>query len=581
MIKEISNKGFLLFFGLFILISCSSSSEKGEDSFENDALANEPEQTETKDFEKLQRQLKNEGLDSAGVEAFLKEADLNRDLKDFYRDFYRNRDFNAAWIEEGGLSQQGEDLIKAIEEAPALALDPKDYKLQYLYRLIKKAEGPGAATKALSKLEKELTRAYFQLADHVLKGRLNPEELDAVWKVNPREENLAAHLQQGLATGNIPASIEALEPDFPAYRSLKKALASYKKINKQTNNWEQLPADLVLQPGDSSRYAAQLSQMLLLLGDLKENHREETIYSEVLATAVAGFQERHGLEADSIVAENTLAMLNVPVKERVDQIKLNMERFRWLPDRPKGRHVVVNIPEYRLYVYEGLDNTLSMRVIVGEAYESNTPVFTDSIEYIAFSPTWTVPLSISRDEILPRLRKDPAYLRDRNFILYESWEAAAAEVDPFEVDWEKVKAKEFPYKIVQQPGPNNSLGLVKFMFPNAMDIYLHDTPADYLFERKERDLSHGCIRVEKPVELSQYLLQEEEISRQEVIKNMNLAKPLDIILPEKVPVFIEYRTAWVGPEGKVHFREDIYGHDRKQMKKLQEALASEENRMRG
>lgn len=566
--------------GLVLLISCSSSPEEKIDSRGNAALAKEFKEADGREVEKLHRQIKSEGLDSARLENYIKEAGLEKDLKGYFRDFYRNRDYQLAWIEEEGLSQKGEDLIKVVEESPARALDPEDYKLRYLKKLKKKAERPAASIETYRKLEKELTRAYLQLAAHVLQGRLNPEELDAVWVTSPREKDLAAHLQQALKTGEIAPSIEALEPDFSAYRNLKKALAKYKELAKQTGDWEKLPADLVLKPGDSSRYAAQLSHMLLQLGDLIENQAEETLYSDELAAAVARFQERHGLEADSIVAENTLAMLNFPVNERVEQIKLNMERFRWLPERPKGRHVVVNIPEYRLYVYEGADSTLSMRVIVGEAYESKTPVFTDSIEYIAFSPTWTVPLSISRDEILPRLRKDPSYLSDRNFKLYESWSAAAAEIDPFEVDWEKVKAKEFPYKIVQQPGPNNSLGLVKFMFPNSMDIYLHDTPADYLFERKERDLSHGCIRVEKPVEFAQYLLQEEEISRQEVLKNMNLAKPLDIVLPEKVPVFIEYRTAWMGPEGEVHFREDIYGHDQKQMKKLEMALASEEKRKR-
>jgi murein L,D-transpeptidase YcbB/YkuD len=278
-----------------------------------------------------------------------------------------------------------------------------------------------------------------------------------------------------------------------------------------------------------------------------------------------------------VAAENTLAMLNVPVKERVKQIKLNLERFRWHPERPEGRHVVVNVPELKVYVYEGEDSTLSMRVIVGEAYESVTPIFNDSIEYISFSPTWTVPVSIATEEMLPKLKKDPGYLPSRNFKLYESWEEDAAEVDPYEVNWEKVKADDFPYKIVQQPGANNSLGRVKFMFPNKMSIYLHDTPADYLFDRNERDLSHGCIRVEKPVELAAYLLQEEEMGMAEVEQNMNLPEPLNTVLPEKVPVFIEYRTAWMGSNGRVHFREDIYGHDQKQINKLEVALASAPN----
>lgn len=530
--------------------------------------------SEVVDIEKLHNNMAEEMLDSTGVKEFLMELELSPELKEPYLSFYKERDYQPAWVDEDGLTDNGKELLQAVKESPEQGLNPEDYKLQYLYHLKKKTEKEDAAIESFSKLEKEFTAAYLKYADHVLRGRLNPEKLDALWKTNQREKDLAVHLQQALEEEEVAASLQALEPTYKGYHDLKTALSTYEEIEKETKDWKPLPADLVLKPGDSSEHVARLSKMLVLLGDLEEGQEEEQVYSESLAAALARFQERHGLEPDSIVAENTLAMVNVPVKKRVEQLKLNLERFRWLPEQPEGRHVVVNVPEYKVFVYEGKDSTLSMRVIVGKAYESTTPIFTDSMEYIAFSPTWTVPVSIATEEMLPRLKEDPSYLRDRNFKLYESWEEDAPEVDSERVNWRKVDADDFPYRIVQNPGPNNSLGKVKFMFPNTMDIYLHDTPADYLFKRNERDLSHGCIRLEKPAEFAQYLLQEQNVSLGEIEQNMNLPEPLNTVLPEKVPVFIEYRTAWMGPEGKVHFREDIYGHDRKQMDKLSEAMAS-------
>lgn len=564
----------MLLLPFFLSCSTGTTDSEGKDRA---AFSDWFSGAEVIDIEKLHNKMAEEMLDSTGVREYLKELELPSELEDTYLSFYKERNYQPAWVDEDGLTSDGKELLEAIEESPVQGLNPEDYKLQYLYHLKKKTEKEEAPLESFSKLEKEFTAAYLKFANHILRGRLHPEELDALWKINQREEDLAAHLKQALEEEEVVASLQALEPTYKAYQDLKTALSKYEEIEKKTKDWKPLPADLVLKPGDSSEHVARLSKMLVLLGDLEEGQEEEKIYSESLAAALASFQERHGLEPDSIVAENTLAMVNVPVKKRVEQIKLNLERFRWLPERPEGRHVIVNVPEYKVYVYEGKDSTLSMRVIVGKAYESTTPIFTDSLEYIAFSPTWTVPGSIATEEMLPKLKEDPSYLRKRNFKLYESWDENAPEIDSDGVNWKKVDADDFPYRIVQNPGPTNSLGKVKFMFPNTMDIYLHDTPSDYLFERNERDLSHGCIRLEEPAQFAKYLLQEQNVSLSEIEQDMNLPEPKNTVLPEKVPVFIEYRTAWMGPEGKVHFREDIYGHDKKQMTKLNEALASANN----
>lgn len=553
-----------------VLLSCSSDS--GRNSDKASFFSGVPDI----DIELLHNQLATELLDSAAVNEYLQGTELPEELHEPYMEFYISRNYQPAWIDEQGLTSEANDLLQAVIESPAQGLSTEDYKLQYLYHLKKKLEKEDAGLKDYRKLEKELTGAYLKLANHILRGRIDPRQFDESWISDRREKDLAQHLEKALEEGAVRESLEALEPKYKGYIGLKKALEQYEKKVVAGKEWQKLPEELLLKPGDSSKWVPQLSRMLYILGDSESEVRaDDQLFSVEVAAALASFQERHGLEADSILAEKTISMLNIPPKDRVSQIKMNLERYRWMPERPEGTYVVVNVPEYMLYVYEGADSTLSMRVIVGKAFESTTPVFNDTIEYITFSPTWTVPQSIALKEMLPALQKDPDYLSDRNFKLYEGWTEGAEELDARDIKWRKVKEEDFSYRIVQQPGENNSLGKIKFMFPNPMDIYLHDTPADYLFGQKERDFSHGCIRVEKPAEFARYLLRDKGWNMEKINEYMYKAEPTDVPLPQKVPVLIEYRTAWMGPKGRVHFREDIYGHDRKQMAPLQEAIEEE------
>lgn len=533
------------------------------------------------DIERLHNQLATELLDSVAIQEYLKSTDLPEELQEPYVLFYKNRDFQPAWIDQQGFTTEAQELLEAIEACTEQGLNKDDYKLQYLYHLKKKLEKEDAGLGDYQKIEKELTGAYLNIARHILKGRIDPQQFDDRWKTDRRQKDLARHLQQALDEGDISAFLEALEPKFKGYQGLKEALQHYEKIAQQTEEWEKLPEDLVLTPGDSNEFVPQLAKMLYILGDAEKNLQDQELYDEEIAAALVNFQQRHGLAPDSILASKTIEMLNISPKRRLAQIKLNLERFRWMPERPEGRHLVVNVPEYMLHVYEGSDSIFSMRVIVGEAYESTTPVFNDTIEYITFSPTWTVPLGIAYEEMLPALQKDPNYLVDRNFKLYEGWTQEAEEVDSRKVKWKKVDKEDFSYRVVQQPGGKNSLGKVKFMFPNSMDIYLHDTPADYLFDNTERDFSHGCVRVEKPTELAQYLLQDKGWDRQKINEYMHKEEPVDVPLSEKVPVFIEYHTSWMGSDGNIHFREDVYGHDSKQMEPLQEAIDENEELVLG
>jgi murein L,D-transpeptidase YcbB/YkuD len=528
-------------------------------------------------IEEMDMALYDELSDSVRMMENLKELELSKDLQDDFKKFYKERDYQTAWMKKRGVNKDTEALLEAIERAEEDGLNSEDYKLQYLYHARKALEkNRKAEVEDKLKLEKELTAAYLKYASHKMRGRVNPEKLDALWKTNRPDRDLAEHLQNALQQGDIAGSLQELEPKDPQYAALKQAYTNYKKLLEEKGEWPKLPADLKIEAGDSSEYVTTLRERLAADGYFKSPEPDslQQVYDSTLVEAIMVYQQKNSLEPDGIVGGETLSMLNTSLKERIDQISLNLERIRWSPEKPNSRYLMVNVPQYTLYVYEGAEKAMEMRVIVGEAYKANTPIFNDSMQYIAFSPTWTVPNSIATEEFLPKLQNDPTYLSRNNYKLYEGWDENAPELDAQSIDWEDVTADNFPYRIVQQPGNGNALGHVKFMFPNELDIYLHDTPTESLFKNAERDYSHGCVRVEKPVDLAHYLLRDQGWDRAKVEGSMNLPEPENVILEEKVPIFIDYRTAWVDEEGHVVFAKDIYGHDSKQMKRFGELLAN-------
>jgi murein L,D-transpeptidase YcbB/YkuD len=321
-----------------------------------------------------------------------------------------------------------------------------------------------------------------------------------------------------------------------------------------------------------SLFVPLLRQRLWVTGDYtaRASTVDEPVFDAALDEAVKRYQRRNGLHDDGIVGPNTLAMLNIPVEKRIEQLRINLERLRWLPDAPAGRYVLVNVPEYRLRVKEGDRTVLGMKVIVGKQYHS-TPIFRDTITYLVFNPTWTVPLRIAQQEILPRLKRDAGYLARNGYRVYRSWRDHATAVDPDSVNWKAMTNGTFTWRLVKEPGPHNPLGAVKFMFPNPFHIYLHDTPKDWLFSRKKRAFSHGCVRVARPIDLAECLLSGSPgWDRSRITWHMGPDQPTTpVALPEPVPVQFIYRTAFVDEEGLVHFRRDLYRHDERQIATLQ------------
>jgi murein L,D-transpeptidase YcbB/YkuD len=273
------------------------------------------------------------------------------------------------------------------------------------------------------------------------------------------------------------------------------------------------------------------------------------------------FQKRHGLKADGAVGRETINALNVPLRQRVRQMELNLERLRWILGGLEERFIVVNIANFQLDVIENDKSVLSIKVVVGKPY-LKTPVFTAKMTHIVINPVWNIPDSIARKEILKKIKKDPQYLSDQNIKVFKGWEPQEQPIDPKDIDWSKVSEKALPYRFRQEPGPLNPLGNLKFMLPNEFDVYLHDTPSKGLFSRSTRSFSHGCIRIEKPLELAEYLFRDDPgWSQKELSAAIEKGAEQIITIPHPMNVHFLYLTTWVDDKGVVQFRNDTYGRD--------------------
>jgi murein L,D-transpeptidase YcbB/YkuD len=307
---------------------------------------------------------------------------------------------------------------------------------------------------------------------------------------------------------------------------------------------------------------AALRQRLAIEGDLDPAHEKDpsAVYNAALVDAIKRFQERHRIKPDGIIDPSTVAALNVPVEQRIRTIALNLERWRWLPDPMPARYLMVNVPDFRLEAIENGKMVMDMRVVVGEP-DNKTPIFADEMTHVIFSPYWNIPPGIAKDETIPRVMNDPAFLARNNM---EVVNQSGQVVDPYSVDWANTSG----LRIRQRPGSDNALGGVKFVFPNNFDVYLHDTNATKLFDRIERGLSHGCVRVEEPLKLAQYVLRDQtEWTPEAIDAAMKAGQEKHVKLSTPIPVYIVYKTAWVH-DGGVRFLKDLYGHDADQSAQL-------------
>lgn len=479
-------------------------------------------------------------------------------------DFYPGRDYRPAWTTGGRPGLAVAELIGAIHGAFREGLDPRDYHLEELDDLWSQLNETGlddSDPATLADFDLLASDAFMLLGSHLLSGRVNPETIHSEWLANRRGGDFAAVLDTALSGRGVAVTLEGLLPRQPGYARLRSALTRYRAL-EPGGAWPSVSEGRALEQGDRGERVGELRRRLEAEYLLERSEvGDEELFDARLDDAIRTFQERHGLSPDGVVGAGTLAALNVPIEDRISQIELNLERWRWLPADLGRRHIRVNIGAYSLEVVDQGTAVLSMRAIVGRTYR-RTPVFSDTITYLVLNPYWNVPHDLAVLDKLPLIKKDPSYLASQRIRVYGGWSAGAQEIDPATVDWQTLGGRNFSYRLIQEPGPNNALGRIKFMFPNKFNVYLHDTPGRELFSKDRRDFSSGCIRVEDPIGLAAYLLSGDgRWTRASIEAALATGRDQTVTLGNKMPVHLLYWTAWANEDGSISFRPDIYGRD--------------------
>lgn len=481
--------------------------------------------------------------------------------------FYRNRDFHLLWVGPDGPGKRAEILLFAIDTSDTDGLNPDDYKPALLRKLWK-----GTSALDFAKLDVLLTLALGKYVSDAREGRLNPRKVNPKLFASARDEKVdpSKLIKEALAAPDLKVFLEQQMPQHQYYQNLRGALVQYRKFAAE-GGWRVIPEGKTLKLGMEDPRVLLVCERLAVTGDLKSGESYSMVYDEQLVEAVTRFQMRHSLDDDGIIGKATLAAMNVSAEARVRQIVVNMERWRWVFRNSVYKQVVVNIARFKVFTVQREVVELFMPVIVGKEYHA-TPVFSSQIKYVEINPFWNIPTSIAVNEMLPKLKKNPNYLKKQNIRVFNSWNENAKELNSSTIDWNKIGKGIARYKLRQDPGPKNALGLLKIMFPNKYSVYLHDTPSHSLFERTRRTFSHGCIRVSRPVELASYVLGGEENGwTEERIKEIIHSKKRTVVnLKTPMPVTMIYRTVWLDTDGILHFAEDVYGRDKLLEKALYE-----------
>ena len=466
------------------------------------------------------------------------------------QEFYEHRGFRRAWT----TPKSSEDLLRAIRASAADGLDPADYLLAELERAQAEVSAVGAPLEAVIDFDILQTDALARLLYHLVFGKVSPKSFDPHWNFTRKigDQGPAAFLDAIVESGQLFDRIEAEKPTHAMYLGLRQALAHQRELAKQTEP-APVPDGPTLERGARGPRVAALRARLGLPGDGDE-------FDDALVEGVKRLQASNGLDADGAVGPATLAAANRTTNERIQQIRVNLERMRWYLHDLAPTFVFVNLAGYQVNYLRDSKLVWSSPVIIGKPYRA-TPVFRSEMTYLVLNPTWTVPPTILAQDILPAQRRNRSYL-DRKGI--QVVDRNGRVVPSSSVDWSKARPGNFPYQLVQGPGPDNSLGQVKFMFPNSYSVYLHDTPSRALFEKSERALSSGCIRVKNPLDLAALLLEDQsDWDRAAIDAVVAKGKTRTLKLSKPVPVLLTYFTAWVDRDGTLQLRRDVYGRDEK------------------
>jgi len=470
-------------------------------------------------------------------------------------DLYRKNQFHPLWTNQDNIGQ----LLTAIAACADEGLIPDDYHLKALNRY-------GAELKEALSLAKIveydllLSDALILLGQHKRYGKVDPSKVDEKQNLEattPRTSPVDAYLL-AIKTGTVRVALDKLSPHHQAYTNLKEALSQYKQIAGK-GGWQQVPMGQSLKPGMQDDRVPALRRRLAVTGEYRAKGGETNRYDDHLIAAVKAFQARHHMEPDGVAGKTTIAAMNVSVAERIKQIRVNLERTRWVIHDMPSSNLIVDIAGFRLQYYH--DNALAWtsKVMVGQPFHQ-TPIFRSAITYIVLNPTWTITPDIIKNETVPSIINDPGYLAKQRLRVLDS---SGAEVDANTIPWQQYKGKHFPYTLRQDAGRDNSLGLIKFLFPNPYHVYLHDTPSKSLFGRTQRAFSHGCIRVQNPLELGRLILANDPgnpTTAEKMEQIIASGKTTTVILKQPLPIYLMYLTTNV-QDGKVMFKPDLYSRD--------------------
>ena len=522
---------FLLITVVVVALSCQTSSKKAL----NPRLNRDTTISATNSYNEL-------FFDSSQLENFITREKVHDTMAVAMRNFYNQRNFQYAWFFKEGMADYAATFLNQQSDYMNYSGDSSIYNivLQAALDSLNDTTSYNPPDSSRLKTELLLTRQFFRYASRAYAGRRDINTKDLGWYI-PRKKIDPVRLLDSMLI-NKEKDLSQLEPLNRQYNLLKDYLVKYYEAEKN-GAWKLIVANKkTYKPGDTSVTITQIKRRLLLTEDL-ETSDTTVLFTDSLVAAIKRYQHRNGLTEDGVAGPSLFKELNRPIGDRIQQILINMERIRWLPAEPTTDYLLVNIPEYRLHVYENGKYKWNMKVVVG-AVAHNTVIFNGNMKYVVFSPYWNVPPGIIKKEIIPGMQRNKNYLANHDM----EWNGGA---------------------VRQKPGPANSLGLVKFLFPNSYNIYLHDTPSKSLFNESKRAFSHGCIRLAEPKRLAQYLLRNDPgWSESSITKAMNSGREKYVTLKQTIPVFIGYFTSWVDRDGKLNFRDDIYGHDKEMAEHL-------------
>ncbi len=552
--------------GLLFLFSCKTS-KKWEQSH-----------LEPIDPRSIKNDANTKNLKKVNILPHLQELELPEEDARMLEQFYELNQNRLAWFNNNRLSRNVNQLLQNLGMAWTEGLPVERYQTGLIYEDIRQlktlSEGGAVYPGLYAHLDIMLTHIYFQYAKDLHTGTINPQLLGKGWEGGLQPVDYPQVLHDALRRHRVEKSLEALKPQRSSYEVLSENLERLIEVRDE-GGWEEPGHFETLRPGDSSPNVVRLKKFLSKTGDLRKKdstYLQDLSFDRTLEMAVRSFQRRHGLKADGIPGEKTLEQMNRSIGYRIGQIKANLERMRWVPEHEE-HYVLVNIPEFILRYYRNNKPINQMKVVVGKDTH-HTPILSDTIRYVVFNPTWNVPPSIVREEMVHRMKSDSTYLERNQFMLFRGSYVSGDMVNPDSVNWKNITAENFPYFVVQEPGSHNSLGRVKFLFPNEQNIYLHDTPAQHRFSAYSRDFSHGCVRIEKPIAFASQLLKG-QMTMAEINDILESKETTTITLHDRPVVYFIYQTAWVDQDGELNFREDLYDFDRITLDKFAERKKSE------